>query len=75
MLKFAIGKINDKSSLPYSFKINNQTYTDKAGIAEGVNNLFKKIGFHTSHNVPPHKKHFSSYMSPSKTTKLFFLAQ
>ena len=73
MLKFAIGKMNDKSSLPDSFKINYQTYTDKAGIAEGFNNCFLKIGLHTSHNIPPYKKHFSSYMSPSSSTKLVFL--
>ena len=42
----------------------NQTYTDKAEIAEGFNNLFSKIGLHTSNNVPPYKTHFSSYMSP-----------
>ena len=75
MLKYAIGKMNDKSSLPDSFKMNNQTYADEAEIAEGFNNLFSKIGLHTSHNVPPYTKHFSSYMSPPVQQSFFFLVQ
>ena len=74
MLNYAIGKMNDKSSLLDSFIMNNQTYTDTAEIAEGFNNLFSKIGLHTSHNVPPYKQHFSSYMSPP-VQQTFFLGQ
>ena len=70
MLKYPIWKMNDKSSLPDSFKMNNQTYTDKAEIAEGFNDFFSKIGLHTSH-LPPYKKHFSSYMSPPVQQSLF----
>ena len=66
MLKYAIGKMNDKS-----FIMNNQTYTDTAEIAEGFNHFFSKLGLHTSHNVPPCKQHFSSYISPPVQQNLF----
>ena len=73
MLEYAIGKMNDKSSLPDSFITNNQPYTDKAEIAVVFNNLFSKIRLHTSHNFPPYKKHFSSYMSQPVQQSLFLV--
>ena len=64
MLKYAIGKMNDKSSLPDSFKMNNQTYTDKAEIAEGFNNFFSKIGHHTtSHHTKNISRHTCLHQS------------
>ncbi len=62
ILKQAIGKLNDKSSLPHTFHVNNIQVTDKREIAEGFNNFFSSIGSHTSHNVPASKKCFTSYM-------------
>jgi hypothetical protein len=63
ILKQAIGKLNDKSSYPNSFTINNLSITDKQEAAEGFNHFFSKIGVVTSHNVPKSNKCCSSYMS------------
>ena len=74
ILKSAIGKTNDKSSFPLSFTINNSKISDKSEIVEGFNNFFSNIGLTTSHNVPPSKYPFSSYMSP-RNMQSFFLDQ
>ena len=42
ILKQAIGKLNDKSSYPNSFTINNLSITDKQEAAEGFNHFFSK---------------------------------
>ena len=42
ILKQAIGKSNDKSSFPQSFKIDNINITDRSKIAESFNNFFGK---------------------------------
>ena len=44
ILRHTIGKMNDKTSYPQTFTINNISITDKMQIAEGFNNLFSKIG-------------------------------
>ena len=72
ILKPAIGKINDKSSYPQTFMINNSKISDKGEISEGFNNFFSSIGLQTSHNVPSSKKCFSSYM-PKPSNRSFFL--
>ncbi len=71
ILKQAIGKINDKSSYPQTFNINNKPISDKSTVAEGFNNFFSKIGVQTSHNVPPANRSYSSYMPPSQTHSFF----
>ena len=71
ILKQAIGKINDKSSYPQTFMINNSKISDKGEISEGFNNFFSSIGLQTSHNVPSSKKCFSSYM-PKPSNRSFF---
>ena len=71
ILKSAIGKTNDKSSFPLSFTINNSKISDKSEIVEGFNNFFSNIGLTTSHNVPPSKYPFSSYMSPRNMQSIF----
>ena len=68
--------MNDKSSLPDSFIMNNQTDTDKAEIAVVFNNLFSKIGLYTvirCHNVPPYKITFLVIHVSISLTELFFL--
>jgi hypothetical protein len=72
ILKQAIGKMNDKSSYPQTFSINNTLIADKGQIAEGFNNFFSNIGIQTSHNVPKSSKCFSSYM-PQSVNHSFFL--
>ncbi len=57
-----IGKMNDKSSYPQTFYINNTPLTDKVQIAEGFNNYFSNIGLLTSRNVPISNKCFTSFM-------------
>ena len=47
ILKQAIGKLNDKSSYPNSFTINNLSISDKQEAAEGFNNFFLNIAFHS----------------------------
>ena len=72
IFKEGLGTINDKSSYPQTFSINNKSITDKVQIAEGFNNLFPNIGIQRSHNVPTSSRCFSSYM-PQLQTHSFFL--
>lgn len=72
ILKQALGKLNDKSSYPQAFSINNTSIVDKVQIAEGFNNFFSNIGLQTSHNVPTSNKCFSSFM-PQPLAHSFFL--
>ncbi len=72
IMKQALGKLNDKSSYPSSFLINNVTVTDKQQIADMFNNFFSNIGRQTNHNVPKSKKSFSSYL-PNPIPNSIFL--
>ena len=72
ILKQAIGKQNDKASLPVSFSINGQTVTNKLEVAGGFNDYFSKIGEKTSHNVPTTKRNFTDYM-PKPVPQSMFL--
>ena len=67
MLKEGLGKINDKSSYPQIFLINNKSIADKVQIAEGFNNLFSNVGIQTCHNLPKSSKCFFSYMPQPQT--------
>ena len=71
ILKQAIGKLNDKSSYPNSFIINNVSITDKQEAAEGFNNFFSKIGVMTSQSIPNSNKKISSYMSNPVVDSVF----
>ena len=71
LLRKAIGKSNDKSAFPQTFKINNQDISDKQDISEGFNNFFSKIGFQTSQNVPHTNKDYQSYMPNSQQHSIF----
>ena len=44
IMRQAIGKINNKSSYPPSFRLNETLVTDRTQVAEGFNNYFSKIG-------------------------------
>jgi len=71
ILKQAIGKINNKSSLPLSFLINDIPVTDKLQAAEGFNSYFSQIGIQTSHSVPPSNKSFRDYMPRPVRNSMF----
>ena len=62
ILTKTIGKLNDKSTFPNSFLINNEQTSDKPKIAEGFNKYFSNIGHKTSQNVPPSTHTFMLYI-------------
>ena len=72
ILKLAIGKRNDKSSLPHEFQLNNRPVSDKSKIANSFNQYFSNIGPETCNNVPPSRNKFSDYMPPSLLNSMFF---
>jgi len=51
VLKLALGKQNDKSSFPHTFKVDNKNIADVTAIANGFNKYFSKIGKITSENL------------------------
>jgi hypothetical protein len=71
ILRQAIGKLNNKSSFPLTFLINDIAITDKFQAAEGFNSYFSKIGIHTSHNVPSSNKIFRDYMPTPVRNSMF----
>ena len=71
ILKYAIGKINDKSSYPQNFYINNSKISDKVKYQMASISFSQNIGMQTSHNVPSSNKSFSSYM-PKPLDRSFF---
>jgi len=68
----AIGKGNDKSSLPEFFNINNNSETDKSIIANNFNEYFANIGPKTNQNIPISEAKFTNYL-PAPLTKSMFL--
>jgi len=62
ILNQAIGKQNNKSKFPQSFKINDETITDQSIIANEFNTFFTNIGHNVSHNVPHSSKSFDEYL-------------
>ena len=62
ILRKATGKLNDKSSFPSYFTINNSRISNKENIAETFNNFFSQIGLQTGHNVPKSNTSFKSYL-------------
>ena len=73
ILRQAIGKLNDKSSFPSYFTINNNRISDKDNIhvAETFNNFFSQIGIHTGQNVPKSNKNFKSYLPDPISHSIF----
>ena len=71
ILKQAIGKSNDKSNFPHSFKINDESVTNRTSISESFNTYFSKIGWSTSQNVPLSSKHYRKYLTNSVTNSMF----
>ena len=72
ILKVAIGKRNDKSSLPHEFIINNNPVTDNSEIANNFNEYFANIGPITINNVPLTENKYTDYL-PDPLTKSMFL--
>ncbi len=70
-LKRVLGKLNDKSNFPQTFKINNMDVTDKTEISEGFNSYFSNIGNTTSQNVPLSNKHFSTFLNNRVVHSMF----
>ena len=72
ILKEAIGKKNDKTSLPQEFLINNIPTSDKSKIADSFNEYFSNIGPETCNNVPTSPNDYTDFM-PSSLSKSMFL--
>jgi hypothetical protein len=68
----AIGKRNDKSSLPEEFKINNNSVTDRSIIANNFNEYFANIGPKTYQSIPISEAKFTDYL-PAPLSKSMFL--
>ena len=71
VLKKAIGKENNKASLPNSFNVENKSVSDKTEIASAFNTFFANIGYNVSHNVPRAKKDFASYLPDHNAQSIF----
>ncbi len=61
-LKNVIGKQNDKSNFPHSFRVGDATLTDPFAISSEFNKYFCTIGEKTSKNVSPSTKNYSDYL-------------
>ena len=55
-------KNKNKTNSPSSLIQDSKTITDQKHIAEHFNNLFTSIGKKLQKNIPPTKKHFSSFL-------------
>ena len=62
VLKEAIGKQNDKTSIPLTFIIDNKLVSNKHEIVNSFNNYFSKIGLSTSENVPRSQNRISDFL-------------
>ena len=62
VLKQAIGKQNDKSNWPQTYKIDNKYISGQTEITNSFNNFFSKIGKTTSENVPKTYKKGNDYL-------------
>ena len=71
ILKEAIGKQNNKTSVATSFSINGINVTDKSQIANSSNDYFSQIGENTSQNVPTSKYNFNHYMPNPVPNSIF----
>ena len=71
ILKEAIGKQNNKTSVTTSFFINGINVTDKSQIANSFNDYFSQIGENTSQNVPISKYNFKHYMPNPVPNSIF----
>ena len=62
VLKEAIGKQNDKTSIPLTFNIDNKLVSNKREIVNSFNNYFSEIGLSTSENVPRSPNSISDFL-------------
>ena len=72
ILKQAMGKMRNKSSLPQYFSINDTMISDRQQVAEGFNTFFTNVSVSTSHDVPLSNKCFTSSMPQPLADSLFF---
>ena len=61
VLKEAIGKQNDKTSIPLTFNIDNKLVSNKREIVNSFNTYFSKIRLSTSENVPRSPNNISAF--------------
>ncbi len=71
VLKQAIGKRNDTSNLPQTFKVDNTNISDESEIADNFNKYFSNIGKTTSDNVPKTRAKFTDYMKTPLVNSIF----
>ena len=64
-------KNKNKTSSPSSLIQNSKTITDQKHIAEHFNNFFTSIDKKLQKNIPPTKKHFSSFLKNPNNLTLF----
>ena len=71
-MKLSILKTKIKQNSPSSLIQDGKTITDQKNIAKHFNNFFTSIGKKLQKNIPPTKKHFSSFLkNPNNLT--FFI--
>ena len=71
VLKQAIGKQNDKSNWPQTFKIDNKYISGETEITNSFNKYFSKIGKTTSENVPKTYKKVNDYLKTPQINSIF----
>ena len=64
-------KNKNKTNSPSSLIQDSKTITDQKHIAEHFNNFFTSIGKKLQKNIPPTKKHFSSFLKNSNNLTFF----
>ncbi len=62
IIKKAIGKIDNKTSIPKSFMINNKLTSNSNEIVDSFNSFFSNIGKVTSENVPTVNNNYMNYL-------------
>ncbi len=62
IIKKAIGKVNNKTSVPKNCMVNNKLSSNSNEIADSFNTFFAKIGKSTSENVPLTDQIYTNYL-------------
>ena len=73
ILNKVIRKQNDKSSLPETFKINNQNESNPQIISNEFNNFFSTIGSKYGDNIPDVPIDFKSYLHGNYPNSFFMV--
>jgi hypothetical protein len=73
IIRNVIGKEkNKRNDIPEFFKANNEILKDPVDIANGFNSFFSEIGPQLASEIPPSKRHFSSFLGDRNDTELKF---